>query len=140
MWKGWRWVGTSFKAQCSRHLYVCTCPNSLNPASTASEVSLQRHLVLPPLVAVQVLLPVRVAGASSLGVGRVVYEAGSLEQTVSDQSREAELLTSLSPLPGWYSGTLRADRASLGPADCRSMLALSMASTWGTEMVVKTGH
>ena len=103
-------------------------------------MSLQRHLVLPPLVAVQVLLPVRVAGASSLGVGRVVYEAGSLEQTVSDQSREAELLTSLSPLPGWYSGTLRADRASLGPADCRSMLALSMASTWGREMVVKTGH
>ena len=96
-------------------------------------MSPQRHLVLPPLVAVEVLLPVGVAGAGRLRVGRVVYEAGSLEQTVSDKSRQAKLLTSLSPLPGWYSGTLRADRASLGPADCRSMLPLRMASTWARE-------
>ena len=102
-------------------------------------MSLQRHLVLPPLVAVEVLLPVGVAGASSLRIGRVINKAGSLKQTVSDRYTEATLLTSLSPLPGWNSGTLRAARASLGPADCRSMLALSMASTWGREMVVKTG-
>ena len=94
-------------------------------------MSLQRHLVLPPLVAVEVLLPVGVAGAGRLRVGGVVNEAGSLEQIVSDQSRLEELLTSLSPLPGSNSGTLRADRASLGPADCRSMLPLRMASTWG---------
>ena len=80
-------------------------------------MSLQRHLVLPPLVAVHILLSVGVAGAGRLRVGCVVDHAGSLEQTVSDQSRQAELLTSLSPLPGSYSGTLRADRASLGPAD-----------------------
>ena len=103
-------------------------------------MSLQRHLVLPPLVAVEVLLPVGVAGASSLRIGRVINKAGSLKQTVSDRYTEATLLTSLSPLPGWNSGTLRAARASLGPADCRSMLALSMASTWGREMVVKTSH
>ena len=94
-------------------------------------MSLQRHLILSPLVAVEVLLPVGVAGAGRLRVGRVVYEAGSLEQIVSDQSRQAKLLTSLSPLPGWYSGTLRADRASLGPADCRSILALRIASICG---------
>ena len=102
-------------------------------------MSLQGHLVLPPLVAVEVLLPVGVAGAGRLRVGRVVYEAGSLEQTVRDQSRQADLLTSLSPLPGSNSGTLRADRASLGPADCRSMLPLRMASTWGRDMVLETG-
>ena len=103
-------------------------------------MSLQRHLVLPPLVAVEVLLPVGVAGAGRLRVGGIVYEAGSLEQTVRDQSRQADQLTSLSPLPGSNSGTLRADRASLGPADCRSMLPLRMASTWGREMVIKTGN
>ena len=69
----------------SRLLGVFTCPDSLHPASTAGEVSLQRHLVLPPLVAVEVLLPVGVAGAGGLRVGCVVDQASSLEQTVSEQ-------------------------------------------------------